>query len=129
LEAKFGIYHAVAAAIVEGKVGEPEFSDAAVRNPAIIELRRRITATIDHSIAEDQVRVVLTLRDGRQLGKYIEHAVGSAKNPMTDQQLEAKFAGLANGILPADRIRQLMELCWTVERLPDGSQIARAAGA
>src|SRR5262249_9192768 len=45
LESKFSVYHAVAAALVDGKAGESEFSDAAVRNPAIVDLRRRVTTT------------------------------------------------------------------------------------
>jgi hypothetical protein len=61
------------------------------------------------------------------LEKHVEHAVGSAKNPMTDAQLEAKFSGLAEGILPAERSRQTMELCWGIEKLPDAAAIARSA--
>ena len=33
---------------------------------------------------------------------------------MSDKDLEAKFTGLANGVLPADRQRKLMDLCWNV---------------
>ena len=40
--------------------------------------------------------------------KYIEHSIGSARNPMTNPQLEAKFAGLADGVLPPDQTRRLM---------------------
>ena len=65
--------------------------------------------------------------DSLILEKFIEHAVGSAKNPMTDAQLEAKFAGLAEGILPPDRARRVMDLCWKVEALPDAAQLARSA--
>jgi hypothetical protein len=46
---------------------------------------------------------------------------------MTNAQLEAKFTGLADGILPADQTRRLMELCWNVASLPDAAQLARAA--
>ncbi len=46
---------------------------------------------------------------------------------MTDKDLEAKFAGLANGVLPADRQRRLMDLCWGVENLPEAGAVARAA--
>ena len=46
---------------------------------------------------------------------------------MSDADLEAKFAGLADGILPPSRTRQLMDLCWKVEELPDAAEIARAA--
>lgn len=129
LEGKFSVYHAVAAAFVYGKVAEPQFSDEAVRNPAIVALRGRVTAAIDRSIAEDQVRIAVTLKDGRQFDKYIEHAVGSAQNPMTDAQLEAKFTGLAGGILPPERMRKLMDLCWTIEKLGKAEQLARAASA
>ena len=41
-------------------------------------------------------------------------AVGSQANPMTDGQLEDKFSGLAEGILPAAQSRRLMDLCWKV---------------
>jgi len=129
LDAKFSVYHAVAAAIVAGKVAEAQFSDDAVRDPATVALRKRVTAVVDRSIADDQVRIAITLEDGRRLQKYIEHAVGSAKNPMSDAQLEAKFRGLVAGILPAARARQVMDLCWNVEKLESAAVIARSGGA
>ena len=46
---------------------------------------------------------------------------------MSDKALEAKFSDLAEGILPAPQARRLMDLCWTVEKLTDASEIARAA--
>jgi 2-methylcitrate dehydratase PrpD len=129
LEGKFSVYHAVAAALVYGVVGENQFSDAAVRDPAVVSLRDRVTATIDRSVAEDQVRISIVLRDGKRIDKFIEHAVGSARNPMTDSQLEAKFAGLADGILSASRARRVMDLCWKVETLPEAAELARSAAA
>jgi 2-methylcitrate dehydratase PrpD len=127
LDSKFSVYHAVAAALVYGRVGEPQFSDGAARDPAIIALRDRVTTVVDPAIAQDQVRVTVTLKDGSQLEKYIEHAIGSVKNPMTDAQLEAKFSGLADGILPRGRVRSLMDLCWNVEKLPQAAQVATTA--
>ncbi|HXK07842.1 MAG TPA: MmgE/PrpD family protein, partial [Verrucomicrobiae bacterium] len=129
LEGKFSVYHAVAAAIVYGRIGEGEFSDRAVRDPATVALRGRVGATIGRAIAEDQVRITVVLKDGRKLDKYIEHAVGSAKNPMTDAQLESKFQGLAEGILAPARVRSLMDLCWNIEKTPQAAAVARAAGA
>lgn len=129
LEGKFSVYHAVAAAMVFGRVGEVEFSDRAVRDPATVALRARVNTTVDSAIAEDQVRIAVVLKDGRRLEKYVEHAVGSAKNPMTDAQLEGKFRGLAEGILPPERVRKLMDLCWNVERQPQAADLARAAAA
>jgi 2-methylcitrate dehydratase PrpD len=127
LEGKFSVYHAVAAAIIDGAVGERQFSDQAVRNPAIVALRERVSAVVDPGIAEDQARITIVMKDQRHLEKYIEHCVGSARNPMTNAQLEAKFSGLADGVLPPDQIRRLMDLCWNIASLPEAAQLARAA--
>jgi 2-methylcitrate dehydratase PrpD len=127
LEGKFSVYHAVAAAIVEGAAGERQFSDKTVRNPVIVGLRDRVVAVVDPSIKEDQVRITITLKDGRKLEKYIEHAVGSVTNPMSDKDLEAKFAGQADGILPAGQARRAMDLCWDIETVPNAAALAEAA--
>jgi 2-methylcitrate dehydratase PrpD len=69
--------------------------------------------------------MTIVLKDGRQLHRYIEHALGSVEVPMTDKQLEAKFADLADGILPAPAIRRVMDACWNVESLPNAAEIAK----
>jgi hypothetical protein len=56
---------------------------------------------------------------------FIEHAVGSQMKPMTDAQLEDKFSGLSEGILPPDQARRLMDLCWKVWDLEDAGEIGR----
>jgi 2-methylcitrate dehydratase PrpD len=129
LESKFSVYHAVAAAIVYGRVGEPEFSELAVRDPAVMALREHVSATVDPAIGEDQVRIAIVLKDGRRLDKFIEHAIGSFRNPMTDAQLEAKFKSLAEGVLPAGRVGQLIDFCSNLEHAPDAAQLARLAVA
>ena len=127
LESKFSIYHAAGIALVEGAGGIAQFSDRAARDAAVVSLRDRVSATVDPTLHEDQVRIVLKMKDGRRLEKYVEHAVGSIEHPMTDADLESKFTGLATGVLPPDRQRRLMDLCWNVASLPDVSAVARAA--
>ncbi len=105
LDGKFSIYYATAVAIVEGAAGEQQFTDAAVRNPVTVGLRDRVSTTIDPAIKDDQVRIAVTLKDGRHLDKFIEHAVGSKERPMNDQDLERKFSGLADGVLSAAQTR------------------------
>ena len=129
LEGKFSIYHAAAVAIVEGKAGEQQFSDRAVRDAVTAALRDHVSTTIDPSIHEEQVRIFITLNDGRVLEKYIEHAIGSVQRPMTDADLEAKFAGLADGILPPAQTRRVMDLCRRIETLPSAAELAKAAAA
>lgn len=126
LEGKFSVYHSAAVAIVQGVAGEKQYSDEVVRDPAVIALRDRVTATPDASIHEDQVRIVITLKDGRRLDKFIEHAIGSVDKPMSDADLEAKFALLAEGILQPSQTRRLIDLCWRIESLESAAEVAKA---
>jgi 2-methylcitrate dehydratase PrpD len=125
LEGKFSIYHAVAVALVEGAGGEKQFSDRAVADPIVVALRGKVVPVITPGIDPAQVDMTIILKDGRTLQRHIEHAIGSVEMPMTDQQLETKFADLADGILAAAAIRRVMDACWNVEKLSDAAEIAR----
>ena len=129
LEAKFSIYYCIAAGIVYGAAGERQFSDAAVKDPAIVALRPHITVLTDTAIGPEQAELTIRLADGRVLTRRVEHAIGSLERPMSDGALEAKFTDLAAGILPPARIRRVLELCRDVASLDDAAQIARAAAA
>lgn len=126
MDGKFSVYFAAALAIVRGSAGVRDFSDLNARDPVIASLRDRVTATVDPSIREDQVRAVLTLKDGRRLETFVEHAVGSLERPMSDTDLEAKFMGQADGVLPASQARRLMDLCWRIDTLPRAAELATA---
>jgi len=127
LEGKFSVYYAAAIAIVEGAAGEKQFSDALVRDPGIVALRDRVTATVDPSVGEAQVKIAITLKDGRRLEKSIDKVIGSIENPMSDGALETKFLDLTSGVLPPAQARRLLDLCWNVEKLTSAGEIARAA--
>lgn len=126
LEGKFSVYHAVAIALIEGAGGEKQFSDRAVRDPAVIALREKVIPIIDPSIKPEQVEMTIEMNDGSTYKKRIEHSIGSLEKPMTDADLERKFTDLAEGILPREQAAKVMDLCWKVEGLADAGDIARA---
>jgi 2-methylcitrate dehydratase PrpD len=128
LEGKFSVYHAAAVAIVEGAAGEREFSDEVVRARPIVELRRRVFVTIDPGLGKAQARVRVMLRTGEELAVFVEHALGSVENPMSDGMLEDKFRGLSEGILPSGQTQRVIDLCWGADQLADAGEIARSAG-
>jgi 2-methylcitrate dehydratase PrpD len=114
-------------AIVHGAAGEEQYSDAVVRDPRVIALRDKVVATVESGIHEDQVRIAIRLKGGKVLEKYVEHAVGSLARPMSDVDLEAKFRGLADGILSKPETDKLMQLCWDIAKLKDAGEVARAS--
>jgi 2-methylcitrate dehydratase PrpD len=119
LQAKFSIYHGCAAGLMFGRAGEGEYADAVVTSPAMVDLRRKVVATVDDAIGEEQVDVTAVLRDGRREHVFIEHAIGSLQRPMTDADLESKFHGQADEVLGEQRVQALIEACWGVGAAPD----------
>lgn len=114
LAAKFSVYHGCAAGLVFGRAGEHEYADAVVTRPDIVELRRRVTATVDADIAEDAAHATAVLRDGRRVEVHIDHAVGSLERPMSDAALEDKFRSLAEPVLGAKASSRLLQAAWAV---------------
>jgi 2-methylcitrate dehydratase PrpD len=114
LQAKFSVYHSCAAGLIRGRAAEDEYHDAFVQNAEVIALRDKVQAVVDPAINEDQVDVTITLNDGRVLHHFVEHAIGSMPNPLTDVMLDQKFTDLAAPVLGSARLTQLIAECRTL---------------
>jgi 2-methylcitrate dehydratase PrpD len=127
LQAKFSVYHGCAAGLMFGRAAEEEFSDAIVNRPDMVALRRKVIATVDDAIDEASVDVTAVLTDGRRVHVFVEHAIGSIENPMTDALLEGKFHGLSDPILGAAGTTRLVEACWGLGDAPDVRALVKLA--
>ncbi len=119
LQAKFSVYHGCAAGLTFGQAGEPEFADDVVTRPDMVTLRRKVVATVDEAIDEASADVTAVLTDGRRVHVFIEHAIGSLQNPMTDAQLDAKFHSLTDPVLGAQASGRLIAACRGVDGMAD----------
>jgi 2-methylcitrate dehydratase PrpD len=124
LEGKFSVYHSAAVALIDGTAGEAQYSDARVRDPAVIALRDKVTASVDATMAEDAARIVITLTDGRTLEQHVEHAIGSLARPMDDEDLMQKFRDLVVPILGEHAAEALIEQVWALEAMDDVGRLA-----
>ena len=86
-----------------------------------------MTATVDPTLKEEQVRATIVLKNGGRLDKFIEHVVGSVERPMSDADLEEKFLSLTEGVLPQSQSRTLIARCREVEALQSAADLATAA--
>ena len=129
LEGKFSVYHACAIALARGRGGENEFSDAAVRDPEVIALRRKIEAVPDPAVAMMEAYATIRLGGARVIEKHVPSALGSTERPMSDRDLENKYRALVDGVLPAERSDALMRACWSMEQCEDAAAIIRRIGA
>ena len=93
LEGKFSVYHGAAVGLVLGRATPAEYEDGVVNDPVVVDVRDRVTATVDKDVRSDEAVVEVRLKGGRVVRKRVEHAVGSLEVPMTMAQLTGKFCG------------------------------------
>jgi 2-methylcitrate dehydratase PrpD len=108
LEAKFSMEFCMAILLLERRAGLAEFTDEVVRRPDVQALIERVTFEADPAADEGGFRemtslIEVELTDGQVLRARAEFAKGSPSNPMSDEELTAKFlacldwAGIAAG--------------------------------
>lgn len=127
LEGKFSVFHAAAVALLHGDGAPTAFTDEMVMNAAVIDLRDRIDAAPDTSCHEASVNIRVTFKDGGTLNKHVERAIGSSDVPLSDEQINHKFAvqsALVIGDAPTER---LLEMAWRTPELADIAEVAHCS--
>jgi 2-methylcitrate dehydratase PrpD len=128
LQARVSLYHWVATSFIRGTARIVDMdTQSAVLEPRIVGFQEKITTVGDDAVAKDAAEVTVRLLDGRLFTLRVEHCVGSASRPMTDGDLEQKFAGLAEAVIGPARTRAVIDMSWGVESLSDVGALARAA--
>jgi 2-methylcitrate dehydratase PrpD len=101
---------------------------ARMSDPAVLAVRRLIELVPSQELAEArpprQAIVEIVLHDGRSLTHRTRAVRGTADNPMTRAEVEAKALDLMHGPLGAERARELVEACRRIEYSPDISELA-----
>ena len=124
LEGKFSVYHCAAVGFLDDAAGPAQFTDAMVRRDDVVALRRKIEATVDPALEEDQARLVAHLVDGRPVEVFVPHASGTLENPLSDEALAAKFRAVTAPQLGAERAEALLARLWHLEAEPDVAALA-----
>jgi 2-methylcitrate dehydratase PrpD len=91
---KFSSPYCIAAGFVRGNVGLGDFTDDAVRDPAVVALAQKVSFRIDPQNPyprEFTGHIKATLTDGRVIEERQPHFRGGAKEPLTRSDIEEKF--------------------------------------
>jgi 2-methylcitrate dehydratase PrpD len=126
MQAHVSLHHWTAVAFIRGTASIVDMdTQSAVMDPDLMAFRHRVEAFLDPELAADAALVTVILQDGTSIDCRIEHGIGSASRPMTNAELEEKFANMAVPVLGEARSRVLMDRCWGVQTLPDAAVLAQ----
>lgn len=127
LEAKFSIGFCAALALVHGEAGESEFGAERLGDPAVARVMARVTPEADASLGLGAARMTIRLADGRVLEERVAATRGTPDNPVSRDDLEAKFRRLAEVVLPTERTARLAAMLRKLTDLPDVADLAALA--
>jgi 2-methylcitrate dehydratase PrpD len=128
--AKFSIPFGIALGLVRGEAGLADFSDAAIADPALLAVSRLVSYEVDPNDpypARFTGHVRIETRDGRSFEARQGHMRGGVDEPLTRDEVDAKFIANARygGVAEPEK---LLELCAALLREADAhSRIAGLA--
>ena len=127
---RVSLQYSIAEALYFGELGKRAYSDESRRNPEILALARKVRYHVDPDYpgpGRFKGAVKITLTDGRHFEEVEEYNRGSAENPMTHQELRAKFDENASGFLSPATRAGLADQIDRLERLPDAKLLVELA--
>jgi 2-methylcitrate dehydratase PrpD len=126
-ESQVCVQHAVAAALLWGKAGLEQFTDASVLDPRAAALRAKVKVESDAAIESVAAVVQIDTEDGRRHLKSQAAARGSDLNPLSDADLEQKLReAVAQGSRRCS-VEALIEGIWSIEKSPDTASLLALA--
>src|ERR1700691_3164461 len=118
---KFSTPYCIAAGFVRGNVGLGDFTDAAVRDPAVLALAAKVRYAIDPKNPYPKNftgHIRATLRDGTVIEERQPYMRGGAQEPLTRADIEQKFMlNAKHGGWSDERATEALDL---IEGLFDG---------
>jgi 2-methylcitrate dehydratase len=115
--------YCTAVALVDGVVSDEQFSPGRLADPDLLDLVSRTRVIEDPRLtagypAGTPNRVTVTLDDGSTLSLEVTFPPGHAQNPLSDEQLAAKFHGLVRPVLGANRADEIWSRVANLEHDP-----------
>ncbi len=112
IAAQFSIPFALAVALLYGRIAPEDVSEENLQKPEIVDLARKVEVVVDPEInsqfpAKTIARVAMQTKRGR-FQTTVEYPRGNPENPLSDEELAAKFRSLTAGIV-GERVSEKLQ--------------------
>ena len=122
LEAKFSIPFCMGILLLERQGGIAQFTDETVLRPDVREMMGRVKPYLHEGLEAlgfQRIRslIEVKLRNGTVLSKEATTSRGTPERPMSAGELAAKFADCAQGLMPGDTQRRVIETVYGLDEV------------
>jgi len=120
--------YVIAAALVDRQVTPVQFTIEKIMDEKIREQLKKVEVVADPEIekvfpALQRVIVNIQTTDGRSFSKQLDYPKGDPRNPLTDAEVEEKFAALADKVLSKGAQKQVRDAVWNLEHVESVSKL------
>jgi 2-methylcitrate dehydratase PrpD len=129
VDAQFSLPYITAVAISRNRTGVDEFKKETFTDPAILELASKVSAEFDPEAEKVYPKaypatMIAKMKDGSEVTAHVDYPKGDPENPVTMEEVEAKFTMLTEDYLDSDKRKKFIETVKSIEQLDDISVIA-----
>jgi 2-methylcitrate dehydratase PrpD len=128
--AQMNLGYAAAVALLDGQVLPPQFTDERLDADDVWELLGKVEVKLDENIENAPVLerfatdLIITLDDGTVLEKRIVQPHGGPSDPVTNDDIIAKYRSLVGPLMPAPRLDAIQQAVLGIDELTDIRELA-----
>jgi len=125
--------YCIAVAVCKGNVLPSDFEEEALADPFVWETLPKIAVVADPEIdalfpGVKRAIVTITTADGQSFTVEEDHAKGRAENPLSDDELVAKFRANASGAMTERGMDRIVDATFALEEISNVAEYMRILG-
>ncbi len=122
--ADHSMFYCCAAALTDGDVTLDTFAEDRLADPKLLDLIDKTTIVEDPALNAGYPKgipndITITCTDGTKVNRRVDFPRGHAENPMTDDEVVAKFRRLAEGKFSDETAEQCLDMAWNLDKMED----------
>jgi 2-methylcitrate dehydratase len=124
--------YVTAVALMYGGIEPEHFEDPHLHDPELLDLVNRVQVSVSEEANRREpdamlCDLVITMKDGGTQTFQVAYHRGHSRNPMSDDEVAAKYHRLVDPVLPKGRGAELLARLWKLEGMGDCGEIFEMA--
>jgi 2-methylcitrate dehydratase len=129
-DADHSVTYCVARVFLDGTVWLPHFEEHKLKEPAVVELMKKVTFHRDDSLPKRMGAAVEVTRKRGGTGRArVPYAPGHINNPVGESEIKKKFHALADDVIGAEKARAAADMILHLEELPGPRELMESLAA
>jgi 2-methylcitrate dehydratase len=122
--------YCLAVGLIEGDIGAEQFAHEQWKDPKVIDLMSRIKITEDPEMSKlyppaRPANLEIRTRDGNLYRRRVDYPKGDPHNPMSNEEVKAKFRKLAQPLMKENRVKAIIDCVDGIENVADTGQLMK----